>query len=282
MKTKTIINFILLVVVLVTSCSSYNSIMRKAVKSSLGGDFKGYYAFSYPTNNFGLITTYEGPLKSENQYCAMVGCLDGMNFTNPEEWLRFGGLADVGDGGTILLSESERTKISVEAVLPKLWNALQIQGGASNEREVKTTMDIGPAHVRFLNRKKFEEYIEALPLTNKYKQKYNAGNLVLIVSDVVVEYFTVKIEVDNKLSARLDAEIKAGQIEAKLGKVDLEARLEKSSSGTYLLTTKKPVIVLRLAKKQSTGNTSQQSIEKGIASRDNFDDWEVAKDFIEN
>jgi len=276
MKKKAFLYLILSGILLLSSCASYNSIMRKAVKDSLGKDFKGYYAFSYPTNNFGLITTFENKLASENQYCAMIGCLDGITIPNLEGWLHLAGLADVGQGGPIKLSEKKKNKISVNAVLPKLWSALKLEGGMDNERDVKTTLNIGPAHVRFLNKKKFEEYIEKLPSDNRYKQKYETGNLILITSDVVVEYLSVKIEVDNNLSAKLDAEIQAGQIEEDLGKVDLDAKFEKTSSGTYELTIKKPVIILRLARKQPDPDL------EAFIQIDNFDDWELVRRYIEN
>ncbi|WP_461642679.1 hypothetical protein [Labilibaculum euxinus] len=274
MKKNFTIGLVLAIVMLLSSCSSYNSIMRKAVKKSLGKDFKDYYAFSYPTNNFGLITSYENKLANENQYCAMVGCLDGIDIPNNKAWLHLDGLASVGTGAPIRLTESKKTKISVDAVLPKLWNALQIDASVQNERKVETTLNIGPGHVRFINKKKFEEYIESLPSTNKYKQKYESGDLILIVSDVVVEYLSVKIKVDNALAAKIDAEIEAGGIGEKLGKADLNAKLETSTSGTYELTIDRPVIVLRLAKKQSR--------KKGFRESDNFDDWINVIDYIEN
>ena len=272
MKKTLLLNLLMGSILLLSSCASYNSIMRKAVKNSLGKDFNSYSTFSYPTNNFGLITTFENELASENQYCAMAACLDGIDITKKEEWLNLGGLADVGEGGSIKLSEKKKNKISVDAVLPKLWDVLGIEGGIENEREVKTTLNIGTAHVRFLNKKKFEEYIDSLPDNNKYKQKYNLGSLVLIVSDVVVEYMSVKIEVSNKLKTELDAKIEAGQITENIGKIDLSVKIEKISSGTYILTIDKPVIVLRLAKKKRS--------TEGLISRDNFDDWEVVKDYI--
>ena len=273
MKKSINISLIFMVLFLASSCFSYNKIMRKAVKISLGKDFKKYAAFSYPTNNFGLFTSFENKLASENQYCAMASCLDGIEPDSKEEWLHLGGLADIGKGAPIQLTESKKTKIAVNAVLPKLWDAVQIEGGSENKREVKTTLEIGPAYVRFINKKDFEEYIEQLPPGNKYKQKYESGSLVLIVSDVVVEYLSVKIEVDDTLEVKLDAGIEAGDISEKLGKADLDAKLEKSSSGTYELTVDRPVIVLRLAKRQP-------GIRSLMAS-DNFDDWEVVKDFIE-
>lgn len=239
--------------------------MRKAVKQSLGKDVKGYYAFSYPTNNFGLITTFENKVATENQYCAMTECLYGFNISNNEGWLTLAGLADVGTGGPISISEKKKTKISVNAVLPKLWNAVQIEDGVDNVREVKTTLEIGPAHKRFLNKMKFEDYINSLPQDNRYKQKYESGNLILITSDIVVENLFVKIEVGDSLSTILDAGIKSGQIVENLGKVDLNAKFEKTSYGTYELTINRPVIVLRLAKEPP-------SIKSLIPSK-NFDDW---------
>jgi hypothetical protein len=139
---------------------------------------------------------------------------------------------------------------------------------------VTTTLELGPASVRFLNKKKFEEYIDNLSPNNRYKQKYNAKNLILVVSDVVVEYMSVKIKVNSDLAAQLDAAIEAGEITSKLGKIDLDAKLERSTSGTYELTIDKPVIVLRLAKKQPSMET--------IMPIDTFEDWENVIDFIED
>lgn len=274
MKRKFFWSVATIVAILLTSCSSYSSIMRKSVKKALGKDFKGYYAFSYPTNNFGLITSFENKLANENQYCAMVECLDGINISNRNEWLNIQGLADIGQGGPIKLSENKKTKISIDAVLPKLWSVLSLDGSFSNEREVKTTLDIGPAYVRFLNKKKFDEYINKLPDNNKYKQKYDQGILIIITSDVVVEYLTVKIGVDNQLSTRLDAVIDAGQLDAKFKNFNLDAKFAKTSSGIYELTIDKPVIVLRLAKKRPSS--------KEFFPIDTFDKWDPVQDFINN
>jgi hypothetical protein len=259
---------------ILTSCASYSKIMVKAVKDALGKDFHGYYGFSYPTNNFGLITSFEDTLANENQYCAMIRCLDGINISNHEEWLNIKGLADIGQGGAISISEKKKTKISVDAVLPKLWNVLQLSSTTSNEREVKTILNLGPAYVRFLNKKIFDEYIDELPGENSYKQKYNSGSLVIVVSDVVVEYLTIRIEVDNQLSAILDAKIDAGKISEEFGKIDLDASISKTTSGVYELTIDKPVIILRLTKKQPSS--------KELRKTDNFDNWIPVRDFIEN
>jgi hypothetical protein len=133
-KRKSTILFVVITVIC-TSCSSYSKIMSKAVKKAIGEDFKEYYAFSYPTNNFGLITTYETKLSYENQYCAMAACLDGLEINSMEEWLHFGGLADVGKGGPITISENKKTKIASKTILPKLWNAINIEVAVETEKK---------------------------------------------------------------------------------------------------------------------------------------------------
>jgi hypothetical protein len=68
--------------VFLASCGGvkYSKLMTQKLRQSLGSDFKNYQTFSYPTNNYGLITAYTPPPerqapKDEDFFCDMWNCL---------------------------------------------------------------------------------------------------------------------------------------------------------------------------------------------------------------
>src|SRR5437773_2019772 len=104
---------------LAAGCSDdYQSTMQSKLKKLLGPDFRKYYWFSYPTDNFGLGTMYQTPSNvvelnlDENYLCASITCLQLPNSsaeTNTFKRLTFAGFADVGVGADIELGEKKST-----------------------------------------------------------------------------------------------------------------------------------------------------------------------------
>ncbi|MFA8301348.1 MAG: hypothetical protein ACEPOV_14365 [Hyphomicrobiales bacterium] len=284
MKKNLSLYLIACLAIFLTSCCSYNSTMKNALKKTFGDDFKDYYAFSYPTNNFGIFTSYEEELSDKNQYCAMTSCLKGIEIKTKKDWLDIDGLADIGKGSPISLSESKKTKIATEAVLPNLWKTLDIGAKVSNNRIVNTKLITGPAYIRHINKMKFEDYLDSLPNSSRYKRKYNAGEFVIIVSDVIIEYLAVRIEVNNEFASEIDTKLNSGNLNKNIGDLGLSANLSKVSTGVYEYKIDHPVIVLRLAMKPKISNDMKRLIDAtskitgGNKGNDNtFGDWEVVK-----
>lgn len=252
----------------ILSCKTYNDIMVKSVRESLGKDFKSYSSFSYPTNNFGALTSFDTDLKPENQICAMNSCLD-LTLTE-DEWLDFKGLLDVGTGGTIELTETDQKTASIDAVLPKLWSIINVSGGFEKSSTQKVELNIGPATVRFIDKLKLKEYIDNLDDTNAYKQKYISGDLVVIVSDVVVKNMSVTVELDTNSSLKLEAAMQGGNVDSS----ELDFTFTKVTDGKYVFRVDKPVIIMRLPKKQPSAG--------GLGIDDSFNSWIPVKDFIDD
>lgn len=268
MKRKLFLSLTLPLVLLFTSCSSYNKVMTKALRKSLGKDFKEYSSFSYPTDNFGVLTSFDQELSPSNQICAMASCITGLELNSPEEWINLKGLVNVGTGGTITLTETQQKDVSIDAVLPKLWSILNVSGGFNKNSTQKVTLDIGPGTVRFVNKLKLKETIDNLPDTDLFKQKYINGDLVVAVSDVVVQNMTVTIEIDSNASANLEASISNEDIDSG----DLDFTYKKVTNGKYVFEIKKPVIIMRLTKKQPSAGV--------LGEEKDFDDWIAIKDFL--
>jgi hypothetical protein len=240
--------------------------MVKSVRESLGKDFASYSSFSYPTNNFGVLTSFDSELKPENQICAMNSCLD-LALVN-DEWLDFKGLLNVGTGGSIQLTETDQKTASIDAVLPKLWSIINVSGGFEKSSTRKVDLNIGPATVRFINKLKLKKYIDNLDDTNEYKQKYVSGDLVVIVSDVVVKNMTVTVELDSDSSLKLETAMQGASTESS----ELDFTFTKVTNGKYVFKIDKPVIIMRLPKKQPSAG--------GLGIDDSFDSWLPVKDFI--
>ena len=238
--------------------------MTKAVQDALGDDFKKYHAFSYPTDNFGLITSFDGAAQAGDQICATFSCV-GRIPANDREWLEVFGYADVGDGGVITLDEKTKKKIALQTILPKMWEVLEIAGGFSSETTTTTSLDLGPGHVRFLNKLKFKKFVDNLSADSEYKIKYANGDLTIVTSDVVLSKMTVTVEVSQETAINLDA--KVGLVGGNKGKLGFN--LSKVGEGKYTLVVDHPVIVLRLRRKQPQAG--------GLGVSDTFNDWTIVE-----
>jgi len=268
--------YLLLIVgtVLMSSCGSYSKEMTKMLRKAVGKDLKGYYPFSYPTNNFGILTTFEYNLSPEYQLCAMLNCFDSLEILNSSEWLNLKGLADIGEGAPISINERIQSSISVNAVLPKLWNTLDLKGGIDKKHIKNVSLKMGRAYVRHLNRLRFNDLINSLPDDNLYKKQYLSGNLVIVVSDVVVTSMEVIVELEDSMKIALEAKFAPGTANSKFTDISLNGQVERIASGKYAFKINQPVIILRLAKKQPQAGTLQES--------DNFEQWIYAKDYIKS
>ena len=280
MKLKNIIGLLLFVSLLFSlACNGvdYAKIMQKKVKGVLGGDFKGYEWFSYPTNNFGLISCYSlanlnDKPSHENYVCGMWSCLNIPIEdipTDEGEILSMNGFADYGgNGGEIRFSESEKKEITLKTVLPEIKQVLKLSAGLDWSKGVKTELTIGRVYPRRLNRLKMMEFINTLDAGNLIKKAFDEGRLAMIVGDVIVNSLRVTITVDKNINAKLFLELD-GVVGKVLGKdSSLECGVSSSLSGTYQLSINKPVIVAALSKIQPSA---------GVLENEDPYDWEAWK-----
>lgn len=248
---------------------SYNRIMGRAVKKAIGSDLKGYQIFSYPTDNFGLITSYENSVSDTNFLCDMWNCI-GVNDVNSgsSNWLSLNNFAGVGAGGTIELSQKKKTKVAIDIILPKIYDIVGVSGGFKKEQTTEINITIGKAFLRKLRRDEILQHINSLDNTKSVKKAYNNGNLVLVVADCVIEDMSVSVKVDQEISTNLDAKlgITGTSVATKVFQdASLSVKVEKTSSGTYTFKVSHPVIFARLIKKQPGAGT--------LGASNDFTEW---------
>lgn len=237
-----------------TLCSAqYNKRMIRAIKKSLGNDFKGYQFLSYPRNNYGVITSYTDRVNNLNFICDTWFCL-GVN--NPpadlQQWLTVNDFVAEGEGGSITFSERDKKKFAMDVLLPKIVQVLNVGAGFSSSSVTNTSLSIGTAYVRVVRKAKIQQYLGGLPNTEPMKQAFNEGSLVYIVSDVVIKDLTITISIEQEQEASLKA--KVGETGTKVfNSASLEVSATRERAGTYTFSVSKPVIVARLAKKQPGG-----------------------------
>lgn len=260
------ISFSILFIITLVSCKSYNSVMVKKVKKSLGKQFKGYSSFTYPTSNFGVMTSYTDKAEDGNYYCGMNTCLDIKLSSN--EILNMGGLLDVGSGGPITLSESDKKVVSLDAVLPQLWKTLNVEGEYSSDKVTTVTMSLGAGHVRQLNRIRLKEALAKLSDDHPYKIAFNNGKFAVVVSDVVVESMSFDVKFDNNTTGKIEAAL--SKVPADSTNATLNFGYERTLNGEYKFKVTHPVIVMRLIKKQPNAGA--------LSGTNDFSDWLTIKE----
>jgi hypothetical protein len=251
------------------------------VKSVLGNcgiycNAKGYTWFSYPTNNFGLGTTFvldnSADVPSEaNQQCATWRCI-GMESaipTDPEQMRNFGGYADVGgNGGIITLSETEKRDIAVGAVLPEIYKVLSLDANATSSRTVKTTLSLGRVYPRTLARQKFVDYVKALPAGDQRKMAWDKGMLAVAIADYMIDSMDVDISLDTARDLALNAKLTEA-VNKVVGKdTAVKFKVTSSVNGHYTLSVTQPVILATLIRKQPRGGV--------LAARTDWEDFDPA------
>ncbi len=257
--------------IVASACTpSYNHVMTKQVQRALGGDFGGYEPFSYPTDNFGLVTAYSttGNEVTDNDFlCDMWNCLKINPVpTDPVERREMRGFAAVGNnGGIIALTEKDTKTIAFRGALPEIYNVIGINGGFDQKKVTSTSLTLGRAYPRKLRRQEMMAYINQLPATDPLKEAFENGTLALAVADVIIDGFRAEIGVDRDVAAQLDAKFDPGLPKVKIfDGADLEVKMSSSTSGTYTFEVDQPVIILRLIKKQPEG---------GVLEDFNDNDW---------
>jgi len=275
----------LLIIATLSFCSlpacgvKYNKIMTQKIRQSLGEDYKTYQAFSYPTNNFGLATSYTPQGESEaidnrDFLCDMWNCLGVKDEDIPGEtapWLRMNGFAAVGgNGATISLTETEQNDLTLGALLPDIFQVIGLTGKFNRQQVVNTKLQIGRAYPRLLRRSEMENYINALPDSNRLKVAFKSAKLLLIVGDVVIDQMKIVLDVDQTVGAALEAEL-AGKVGQIFNNGKLEVKLGSTAQGEYTFEVTKPVIVMRLARR------SDPTVLKSLTADEEWKDWKRAK-----
>ena len=255
----------------------YPTFMQQKISSALGSDYKDYTAFSYPTDNFGLATAYtstddEVTLDDADFLCDTWNCLGIVTPpTDSTKLLDLNGLAAVGAGGGITLTEEEQRSLAVNTLLPELYQVLGISGQVEDKRVTTVSLRIGSAYARKLRRIDFTKHINKLPADNALKQAYDLGTLTIVVADVVVSDMKVDVTLDQQASAAIDAKFPTGLGATTIKKAQVGVKLARTRAGSYTFDVSRPVIVRRLAKRQPRAGALEGE------ANDEWNDWRPVK-----
>jgi len=274
---------------IMAGCSpSYTEIMEDAVRNALGKQFGDYEYYDYPTNNFGVGTVYEDE-NGDNEFsnlemmCDTWYCLNTSPPDDDEKWLNveresdtLGYVALGGDGPPITITERRREKVNF-TLLTDLFDVIDVEGGFNEERVVSTSIYLGRVYPRVLRQPKWESDLTAGSLLLALQEPYGNGDLITIVADVVVQDFSIRITVDETMSANLDAAL-AGQTSGNFSNDKVEVAVEQESQGVYTLQATKPVVLAVLPKKQPGPGTLDMSIAGGSEADSSFwKEWVPAR-----
>jgi hypothetical protein len=255
-----------------------------AVKDAIGLDVKDYQALSYPTNSFGVVTTYKSPGQGKavadgDFLCATWKCL-GVEAaaapTNADDVLavRLEGVeyAAKGQGGTIKLTAEHANEYALKVVLPKVQQVLNLGVGLDSKSVVKVELELGPATKRLLSKPDFLAYLEGskrqTPTKIGLQKAFAQGALVLVVGDVVINSIKATVTTSKEVAPSVDA--KLGGLTSKVFS-DAEAsfKVTKKLDATYEVESTGPVVALRLLREQPGAGQ--------LGASDEWQDWPVVK-----
>jgi hypothetical protein len=244
---------------ILTGCvpnTDYGDIMMNAFKSALGGDFTEYQFRSYPVDNFGVLTMYDGSYDPLNYLCGTWSCLGVTSNQIPTNdmtaLLTVNGYVDKGNGGNINLTTDQQTAMGLSVVVPQILGMLDVTGDVNWQKHVSIKLAATGGHQRFLIAQKLADYLNGLPKNDIRLRAYNNGTLTVVISDLVIDSMVVTIDIDSTWSGDLDAKLSkalAGKTGTVIGQgADLSYKVNSATTGHYEFQTVSSVIVAMLPK----------------------------------
>lgn len=250
MKTLLLL-FVCLLMAGTSLAQGYNKKTIKSIEKALGKDVRKFKFFSYPTDNFGIATSYKGQDNDLQRICATWSCI-GIDYTKipkGKDWLNVNGFADVGAGGKeISLKEKVKNDLSISTVLPKIYNVLNVEGGFDKSTIINTDLKIGKVFKRSLNVDKLRKEFSTSS-NQTLKEVFDDGGLAYVVSDIVIESMSVTIKINSTAAAKIDAKLE-GLTSKMISDASVSVGFKKERDGEYTFVFDNPVIVARISKRQ--------------------------------
>lgn len=250
----------------ISGCGSSSGILAKRIKEAIGDDVKEYQALTYPTNDFGVGTSYKSnetkstKISDTNFVCSTWPCVgveqSSARPKGQDELLRVkvGGVeyAQIGTGGEIKMTSEESTKYGVGVLLPKIEGILNLGVKLDASSVTKVEVTLGRATKRLLSKPDFGAYLRkstTLPIQKRLRELYSQGGLTVVVGDVIISSIEARITTSSELAPKIDAKISTfpNQI---ISDANASFEVRKTSATTYTVKTTEPVIALRLLKAQ--------------------------------
>lgn len=256
-KRRLAINGLLVVLLIfLTGCDvKYGDMMRNAFKAALGEDFKEYQFRSYPVDNFGVLTMYDGAYDPSNYLCATWSCIGvgpDQIPTDAKALMNVNGNVDPSKGGNINLTTDQQQTVGVNVVVPQILGMLDVNAGVDWKKHVKVQLVATGGHQRFVIAQKLADYLNGLSANDVRRRAYKNGTLTVVISDLVVDSMTVTIDLDSTLAATLDAKLSQA-LQGKTGTVigkdaEVSFKVNSATAGHYEFQTVSAVIVAMLPK----------------------------------
>lgn len=255
------------------SAQKLSNLSINKLRENLGTDLKGYEFYSYPTNNFGVGTScIKKWIPKGDMVADMISSYGLTGYSSSDNiWRTVNGFAYLGsDGISIKVNENIESVLTLEMLLPKLLNILNLNADLknANAKSLKLTIDSG--YKRFLNHSKFMNFIRESN-ASEIQKAFNQKKLLVATGDFIITGFSLTISKSDTLGAsiiaKLDSTIKAGK-NVILDKASLEMSIVRNSDGYYTISSRKPIIIAVYVKKQTPLSTYSEN--------DNFDSWDSA------
>jgi hypothetical protein len=258
MRNKTFLGFLTVLACLgISQAQDFPKAMKKVFSDK---QFKDYQWSNYPLDDYGVGTAYKGTsnqITGGSFLCATFTCL---NIKKPDvtkadsltSWLIIAsdpadatGYADKGCGGAVEANLKKNSKWALNGLVPQMLGILGLSGEANSDKSAKIDLVFSRACNRKLLQVKAIQYFTNMDHQDTYgvRTAYNNNALVLVLEDVVITSFDVKVVSNSQLKAGLDAKLKQDPT-GKFGKdAELKFSLEKSNDTEYHLKSDSPVIV---------------------------------------
>jgi hypothetical protein len=270
--------------------AQYSEQLGKVLIKNLTQTPSEWTALKYPTDNFGVGTMYRG--KSDGDFlCATQSCLGLASLSA----LETSGFIALGGGGAVALTDTQKSSVVIDGLIPKLLNVLKLSFGFKREGVDVTSVTLTTAKVRLLNYDPTAKLIGSLDPASGVKKAFNRGTLRVATGDIVVTDLvasvTINLQTNAQLAAELDKVSKGGAVGAAappaagsgsvggnssmstsnpnaLASLDIHA--SRISDGKYELKCTNPVIVAVLWK--------QQPRQGELAHKSGWQRWPSASD----
>ena len=255
---------------MLAGCQHPSEILAKRIKATLGPDVAEYQSLTYPTNDFGVATSYTSTADKSTKVsdadflCSTWACLDIASAARPQNQgqlmrLTVGPVdyAQIGSGAPITLSEEDSTKYAFNILLPKIEGMLDLGVGVASKNVTKIELALGKATKRLLSKPDFEAFITrngSTPTHQKLRERYAEGGLTVVVGDIVIDSIQATVTTSSELAPKIDAKL-ATIPSGIVSDASTSFQITKSGTSTYSIKTTEPVIALRLLKAQPGTST---------------------------
>src|ERR1035441_1843776 len=125
--------------------------------------------------------------------------------------------------------------MNLSVVIPKILSILDSSGSFDHSKGITTTMELGPATMRFLKKDSALKFIKALPDDSRLKRAFNSDLLAVVIADVVIDTMDIPLQVDTATNAAADANLTGKANQVFTGGDKLSFKLNMSNGGKYTI-----------------------------------------------